>query len=144
MISDFEFLDAGQVDHLEPVLFGTDAAGFDIIVERLGHAGDQKFIARPAELRAHVGLFPLRRAGVLGEHAHALRLKALQLRADQLIREAAHGAIAGFDGDVVIRREFALGQPAPEQRRSVTQESGPDVPSQMSTISEPAAPAKRS
>jgi hypothetical protein len=46
------------------------------------------------------------------------------LRADQLIREAAHGAIAGRDGDVIIRREFALGQPAPEQGCAVTQESG--------------------
>jgi hypothetical protein len=60
MISDFEFLDAGQVDHLEPVLFGTDAAGFHVVVERLGHAGDQKLVAGPAELRTHVGLFPFR------------------------------------------------------------------------------------
>ena len=58
MISDFEFLDAGQVDHLEAVLFGTDATGLHVVVERFGYAGDQKFIARPADLRTHVGLLP--------------------------------------------------------------------------------------
>ena len=95
MISDFELLDAGKIDHLKVILLGSHAAGLDVVIQRLGHAGDQELIAGAAELRAHVGLFPLGGTGVTREHAHALRLKPLELRGDELIGQAADGVIAG-------------------------------------------------
>src|SRR5581483_4203356 len=121
VIGDLELFDTREIDYVEAIMLGPDSAGFDVILERLRHARNQKLISGATELGPHVGLFPFGRTVVLGEHAYALGLEAFQLGADDLVRAAADNAIAGLHSDVVVGSQFSLGKAAPEQRGSVTQ-----------------------
>ena len=127
MVSDANFLDAGQIHHVELVGAALHAARFDVIFEVLGHAGDQELVSRAARFRGHLGLLPLRGAGVFGEESHLGRGKAGEVRGDQLVAAFADRAVARIHQDGIERLGGALGQSRPQERRAVAQEarSGP-------------------
>ena len=123
MIGDPDVLHGGQIHHVELVGRRPHAAGFHVIFQRFRHAGDQELVSGAARLGAHLGLLPLRGAGVLGEETHLGRGEAHQPRGDHLVGALAHGAVAGLDLDVVERLHLALGQAAPQQRSAIAQET---------------------
>jgi hypothetical protein len=85
MIRHADLLDAGQVDHVQLVGLRLDAGGFDVILQRLGNSGEQKFMIGAFGLRAHGGFFPLGAAAVLGEQPGVRGCESDQSRCDQLI-----------------------------------------------------------
>ena len=123
MIGDANLLDARQIYHAQLIRAALDAAGLDVILEVLRHAGDEELVGRAARFRAHLGLLPLGGAGVLGEEAHLGRGEAGEVRGDQLVAAFADRAVARIHQDGIERLGGALGQPRPQQRRAVAQEA---------------------
>ena len=96
MIGDANLLDGRQIDDAQVVMLGVDCAGFDVILDVLGQAAEQKFIGGCAGRGPHFHRLPLGSALVLGEQADLGGIEAHELRCHQLIGLAAHGAVAGL------------------------------------------------
>ena len=120
MISDADLLDGRKIDHAQIVMLGFHRARFHVIFDVVGQAAEQKLVGGCAGRRQHVHLLPFRSAAVLSEQPHFGRIESEQLRGDQLVGLAAHGAIAGRNRDVVERvsRRFLARRPTATMFRS--------------------------
>ena len=76
-------------------------------------------------MRQHVHRLPFGCALVLREEPDFGRIEAHQLRGDQLVGLAAHGAVARFDDDIVKSViDAGFRRARPQQRRPVAQVAG--------------------